>query len=212
MKLKIDELNTLQTAQTKSIPYETYFGEMLLSEEEKEKRIELAKKIEVVVLFYFLLLSESDVLENESGYYEDLIYQKLVLIVNEYMGAKNTTSYIEEYARTLSKNIVEKTEENQDDAYYTSNDRAVFIAENEANSVGNYKQQSDAVKNGKKHKTWITQRDRKVRHTHKSVDGNTIGIFDEFIVGKSRMMFPKDSSLGASADEIVNCRCVVHYS
>lgn len=208
----IGDKNSGKERKQKSIPYEEYFGEMDLPEEEKKKRIELARKIELVILFYFMMRSDNGIEAIGIDYYEELIYQKIILIANEYMGASNTSSYIDDYARQISKDIVRATEENQDDDYYTSNDRAVFVAENEANSIGNYKQQSDAVKDGKKYKTWISQRDNKVRHTHSAVDGKRIGIFEEFLVGESSMMFPKDTSLGASAEEIVNCRCVVHYS
>lgn len=54
--------------------------------------------------------------------------------------------------------------------------------------------------------------DRRVRHTHEMVDGETIGIYDAFEVGDALMMFPKDDSLGAGQEEIANCRCVVEYS
>lgn len=36
-------------------------------------------------------------------------------------------------------------------------------------------------------------------------------VVDIFLVGTSMMMFPKDDSLGASAKEIINCRCSVKY-
>lgn len=54
-------------------------------------------------------------------------------------------------------------------------------------------------------------KDQRVRKTHREVDGETIPIDEVFLVGESLMRFPKDTSLGASAEEIVNCRCVVKY-
>lgn len=210
-----DELNVFEDKSdnkktnraTKSIDYERYFGEMDLSEDEKKKRIELAKKIEIVFLYYFTLLDDEKEID-----YENMIYEKIVELANEYTGQKQTSAYVDKYARNLATMIIVATAANIDDEYYTSNDRAKFIAENEANNIGNYDLQIQAVKNGKNFKTWITQKDNKVRHTHIDVDGNTIGIFEEFTVGNSKMMFPKDTSLNADDKEIVNCRCVVHYS
>lgn len=207
---KFDELNKIdkKTKQaTKSINYEQYFGEMDLPEDEKEKRIELAKKIEIVFLYYFLLF-----LEDSEINFENTIYEKIVEIANEYTGQKQTSAYIDKYARDLASDVIRATAENTTDEYYTSNDRARFIAENEANNIGNYDLQTKAVKDGKTLKTWVTQKDNKVRHTHIDVDGSTIGIFEEFTVGNSKMMFPKDTSLNADDKEIVNCRCVVQYS
>lgn len=200
----MDELNVLNR---KSIDYEEYFGEMELTEEEKKERIRLAEMLEIVVLFYFLLLSESQT-EN----YIQMIYEKYISVAMEFLKLSNVPSYLETYAREFAENVTRVTEENISDEYYTSKDRAMFIAENEANAMGNYRQQIEAVKSEMKYKTWKTKNDFRVRHTHKEVNERTIGIFDVFKVGDSEMMFPKDESLGASAQEIVNCRCVVHYS
>lgn len=207
---KFDELNTIDkktNRTTKSIDYEQYFGEMDLSDAEKEKRIELAKKIEIVFLYYFLLFAEDNEID-----FENTIYEKIVQIANEYTGQKQTSAYIDEYARDLASNVIRATIENTDDEYYTSTDRAKFVAENEANNIGNYAMQIQAVKDGKTQKTWITKKDNKVRHTHIDVDDTTIGIFEPFTVGNSQMMFPKDISLNADDKEIVNCRCTVYYS
>ena len=54
-------------------------------------------------------------------------------------------------------------------------------------------------------------RDRKERKTHLKIGGEVIAIDKAFVVGKSLMMFPKDESLGADPEEIVNCRCTIKY-
>lgn len=102
--------------------------------------------------------------------------------------------------------------ENANDRWYTSPDRARFVAENEANTSANRKENEDAIKKGYNFKTWRTKRDLHVRPTHSEVDGLKIPVEDAFLVGNSEMMFPKDTSLGASAEEIVNCRCTIKYS
>ena len=101
--------------------------------------------------------------------------------------------------------------ENLSDDYYKSEDRAILIAENEANSNINYFDMKQAVEEGKTKKRWKTQRDKKVRETHKQIDGQEIDIEDAFLVGDSLMRFPKDIYYGASLEEIAGCRSVVEY-
>jgi len=56
-------------------------------------------------------------------------------------------------------------------------------------------------------KTWWTANDNVVRPSHRDVHGVTIPFDQAFTVGGSLMMFPGDPSMGAGAEEIVNCRC-----
>lgn len=42
------------------------------------------------------------------------------------------------------------------DAYYTSQDRSIFCAENESNAVSNYYKEQEAIKEGYTNKTWCT--------------------------------------------------------
>lgn len=198
-----DELNVNR----KSVDYATYFGEMDISEKEKEERIELAKELEVLFLFLFIAYDK-----NRASKIKDALIEKYKKIATEFIDAKQETSYIAEYSKKIIDETIRVTNENIDDPYYTSWDRAILISENESNVIGSYRQQLQAVKSGKKNKTWITMNDDKVRHTHREIEGLTIPIFEPFQVGDSKMMFPKDSSLGASAEEIVNCRCVAKYS
>lgn len=54
---------------------------------------------------------------------------------------------------------------------------------------------------------WQTCMDRRVRPTHTNLQGVYRAKGEPFQSGNSRLMFPGDSSLGASASEIVMCRC-----
>lgn len=214
--LKIDELNVNRKSSVKrAIPYRTYFGEMDLTEEEKDKRIELAKVIEQVFLFLFTVLAVEKAVENEidAEYYNDMVFRRFVLAVSEQ--GYDITPELEQYIKEMSKAIVEETVKpangKTNDPYLTSEDRAMFIAENESNAIRNYLQLEEAIKKGYRRKRWITKHDRKVRHTHELADGETIGIYDMFEIGDSLMMFPKDNMQGADAKEIVNCRCVCKY-
>lgn len=204
MAREIDELNELGS---QVIDYEDYFGEMELTDEEKEKRIELAKKFEVLFLFFLLAYSKQQKID-----YESMIYEKYILIALEFLKQDKVPAYVDDYARQLADDVVKTTIEHDGEEFYTSTERGMLISANEANALGNYNQQAQAIKAGMKYKTWLTEKDNKVRHTHREVDNVTIGIFESFQVGDSLMMFPKDTSLGASVEEIAGCRCVAKYS
>ena len=188
----------------RSIDYEEYFAIMDLSKREKEKRIRLAQKLEYVFVFAMYLLGM---------YGDDLFTSKKIadkfketlaedVMVDEFLNA---------YIESLSKQFVETTRNNLNNIYYLSKDRAMFSAENEANSVMNYCDYVYAKENGKTRKRWLTEGDNRVRETHTEVRYATIPIDDYFVVGESLMLFPKDTSMDADAEEIVNCRCVVEY-
>lgn len=204
MAREIDELNELGS---QVIDYEEYFGEMELTDEEKEKRIELAKQFEILFLFFLLSYSKQQKID-----YESMIYEKYIVIALEFLKQDKVSAYVDDYARRLADDVVRTTKEHDGEEFYTSAERGMLISANEANALGNYNQQAQAIKAGMKYKTWLTEKDNKVRHTHREVDNVTIGIFESFQVGDSLMMFPKDTSLGASMKEIAGCRCVAKYS
>lgn len=202
-KLPYDELHTTET-----IEYKTYFGEMDLSNEEKEDRIALAKQLEPIFLYFFYMLLEGDSRADDyRGYLSDN-YKRIAVA---FMKAREPTAYLNSYIDEITDDIVDATLTHEGSAYYTSLERAMNIAANEANTICNYRQYTQMVKQGYKYKIWVTMRDDKVRHTHVAVNGDKIGIFDSFHVGNAEMSFPRDSSLGASAEEIVNCRCTLKY-
>ncbi|WP_349366776.1 MAG: phage minor head protein [Nitratireductor rhodophyticola] len=61
-------------------------------------------------------------------------------------------------------------------------------------------------------KVWRSGHDSRVRHSHQLLDGESVGFDEAFTTPLgNRMRFPGDTSLGASAADIVNCRCRVDY-
>lgn len=58
-------------------------------------------------------------------------------------------------------------------------------------------------------RTWRSAGDKRVRHSHQEMNGQTVTGLDAPFVAPSgaMMMFPLDTSLGAGPEEIVNCRC-----
>ena len=56
-------------------------------------------------------------------------------------------------------------------------------------------------------KFWMTRMDKRVRPRHKSANGQEVPVNDPFIVGGEFLLYPSDSSLGASSWNTINCRC-----
>ena len=211
-----DELN-IRPNNRRNEPYKEYFSKMSISDKEKQERIAFSEKMEEVVL-YILALIETTIESGETKreYIQTQFYDKYLDVIASYM---LIDTYIKQYATDITKQIIDITFErlsSEDksitDDYYLSNDRAMFISECEANSILNYRQYSKAVKSGKTKKKWIDVGDKRERKTHLEVGGTTLPIGEPFSVGDSLLQFPKDTSLGASADEIVNCRCSIQYS
>lgn len=134
--------------------------------------------------------------------------QKLKAEISKVMVIDNVMSA---YIETLSKNIVEVTLKHIDDKFYTSEDRAILIAENESNTLSNYTEYIEAVNSGKTMKKWIDMKDDRERDSHLEVGGKAIPIQRAFVVGESLMLYPKDWTLGAGLEEIANCRCTIIY-
>lgn len=211
-----DELN-IRPNNRRSEPYKEYFSKMSISDKEKQERIAFSEQMEEVVL-YILALIETTIESGETKreYIQTQFYDKYLDVIASYM---LIDTYIKQYAVDITKQIIDTTFErlsSEDksitDDYYLSNDRAMFISECEANSILNYRQYSKAVKSGKTKKKWIDVGDKRERKTHLEVGGTTLPIGEPFSVGDSLLQFPTDASLGASADEIVNCRCSIQYS
>ena len=206
--LNFDELNKL-VVNKRAVPYEEYFGGMDLTEEECEERIGLAEQLEssflpVMALLFMMQLYDRMNWEQIQQNLEDAYTEALA-------GYVVIDDRLREHISQFSQDIVLSTRENMDDPYFFSMDRAQFMAENESNTSFEYGDFSKAVKSGKTRKTWKDVRDKKERDSHIRVGGTTKSIWDPFEVGDSLMMYPKDDSLGAGPEELVNCRCHAVY-
>ena len=60
-------------------------------------------------------------------------------------------------------------------------------------------------------RTWRATQDARTRDTHAAMDGQEVRGLTEAFESPSgaRLMFPGDTSLGADASEVIQCRCVV---
>jgi hypothetical protein len=204
----IDGLNNLtSSAKTRSMDYEKYFGEMELSESEKKKRIKMAKEFEGALLFLFALITVYG--EYNISDIQAIIFTFKSRYRNVLQDNVEIDEQLDEYISLFSSMVVDTTYKNIDDEYFLSDDRARYIAENEANTVANYEQFKTAVNSGKTKKKWIDMRDNRERKTHLKVGGTVKPINDYFVVGESLMLYPK--SLDADPKEVINCRCTIKY-
>lgn len=190
-----------------------YFEPMEISDEQKQERVDIAYDIYVILLYFFSLVvtrQEYEMLDR------DMLLQHLHLKWLElYYTRSEIDDYIKQYVEEIVEKIVDTTlehlKENNAGNYYTSEKRAINIAENEANSILNYLDLRKAKEKGYRYKQWQSMKDIRVRHSHMDVDDMKVPIDGTFLVGKSLMKMPRDFSMGASIDEIAGCRCSLKY-
>lgn len=198
--MKFDELNQLKA----------FYSTMQIPEEDKKKRVDLALELYDVFLYILFFMdaemrTQLDVEKIVEGI--DDIKESLTLRLEDTLRGKPIE---EDYIPRLVDEVVDTTLRHPEDKYYTSQERALLIAQNESNSVNNYDDFLQAKSKGFTMKQWVTEGDEKVRPEHVLVDGEKIPIDAFFMVGGEQMRYPHDPT--ASPDNIVNCRCTLKYT
>ena len=225
--LEFDELNRLHNRKGKkrSMPIDRYFSEMELKAGEIKDREEFAKdmkeEIFAVMAFLFIILErkQMDMVFFVKTRLSDSI--KRIFMAYTYPDSE-TLLYIERYSSEFVDTTIRHTQdiftkESIEDAllvplaYWFSEDRATYNAENETNTLFNHEQFRQAKSDGLLYKRWRTMKDERVRETHVEVDDTVIPIDELFHVGEYLMRYPRDASYGAGVEEIAGCRCTVVY-
>lgn len=204
----IDELNSAN--ENWVVPIEEYFEEIKeITKEDRKKREEFAFEMKDALLFIFslyLIMKKYNYVNR--NFIELNLERKYLEIASKY---SKIDTELKEYIKRFSGEIVEVTIKNGDTEYFTSDDRATIISENESQNTLNRKDYKDALKSGKKKKQWVDIRDGRERETHRVVGGTIIPIDEYFRVGNSMLLFPHDQSMDPEAKEVVNCRCSIRY-
>lgn len=193
--MKFDDLNKLKR----------FFSVMEV--DDIDKRVSFAQELNEALLYILLLINTEYKLGREieaSDYYEPLERRIEDTLNNHGLPIEQG------YTATISKEIIDTTFRHLDDKYYTSQERALLIAQNEANTAFNHKDYITAKGEGKTSKTWVTYGDEKVRNAHEDVNMIRIPIDELFDVGGDRMRYPHDFTNG-SPENLINCRCVCVY-
>lgn len=67
---------------------------------------------------------------------------------------------------------------------------------------------SGSVANEAARKEWDSSGDSRVRSSHRAMDGQRVGLDEPFVSPSGeRLMYPGDTSLGATTKEVASCRC-----
>lgn len=199
MNRRVDELNNLSTYNGE-IDWEDFFDAMEISEEQKEKRKSVADKLFFIFATLFVLAEATE----NSEYCVWWLDSQLTDIVQEY---GRLDAYSVQYIDKFTQGYVDVTFRHWDSPYYISDDRALLGALNEANSIIGYDELAEAIDEGATYKVWHTEKDNKVRPTHKLVENKRVPIDDYFIVGGERLLYPRDEVNCENLAEISNCRC-----
>ncbi len=225
--LDFDELNQLhnRNGKKRSMLIDRYFSEMELKAGEIKDREEFARdmkeEIFAIMAFLFIILErkQMDMISLVKARLSDSI--KRIFMTYTYPDSE-TLSYIDRYSSEFVDTTIRHTQdifakESIEDAllvplaYWFSEDRATYNAENETNTLFNHEQFRQAKSDGLLYKKWLTMKDERVRKTHIEVDDTVIRIDELFHVGECLMRYPKDASHGAGVEEIAGCRCTVVY-
>lgn len=89
-----------------------------------------------------------------------------------------------------------------------SREHSLMIAQTETTAVYGEGREIAMKQAGVKFKKWLTSGNSNVRATHAEANGQVVAIDEAFEVGGEQLMHPGDSSLGASAGNVINCHCV----
>lgn len=74
--------------------------------------------------------------------------------------------------------------------------------------------EAGGIRSDQVRKRWGARLDKRTRDSHVALNGKEVGLSEAFVspTTGARMMFPRDSSLGASGSDTVACRCHVSHS
>lgn len=198
----IDDLSNLYQYKGE-INWEEFFDAMEISEEQKDKRKSVADKMFFILLSFFVLVEETRDIEVCEWFLRSNMTELVI-------GYGVYDSYSFNYINRFSEEYVAVTFRNEGE-YWTSDDRAMLGALNEANAICGYDELQEAIEDGCTFKIWRTERDNKVRKTHRELDGKKIPIDDYFEVGNERLFYPRDEVNCTDLSEISGCRCHLDF-
>lgn len=201
--LRFDELHSL----SKDI-YEEYFKSVPISDDQKTDRILMAMALEDNILGVLSRI-ELRIKKGESFLGDSIDWFTLAFLQAALHRVDD--EHIRDTATQFGTEVALSTYKHQDEEYMLSADRAINMSATESNAIMCYGELADAVKAGKTMKRWRTILDGREREWHNEADGLLVPIDEPFEVGGQLMMHPLDTSLGATADNIANCRCIAEY-
>lgn len=212
-----DELNVLWVGEMNLSPKEKYLRIAMITDFEMRLRQIFEKENQIInsglsereILYAIALLTIPIINQYRSvaqNYYTQYVN---LLASGGGSGLPEFDSWIKNHSVDMAKWIQQTTSENYNDSNIFSDDRIKTISRSEINALCELATLDSFYKNGYSKKKWICFVDGKERKSHNLANGQVRSLKEPFHVGNSLMMFPQDSSLGAGAKEIVNCRCIM---
>lgn len=206
--MRFDELNTPITTY-EYVDFQKYFAPMQITEEQKEKRTETAHDLFFDFLMLFALIQQS--IEDGDLDYLFILQQFQDMYADTVSKYARTDDYTREYVDSFTRETMDTTWSHLDlsdeNSYWLSNERASILALNESNTINNYEEFQKAIDDGMNVKIWKTQKDNRVRDSHRELEGQKIGINEYFHVGSSELLFPRDYVHCSNIRDIAGCRC-----
>lgn len=140
----------------------------------------------------FVLLTRAKKVKNITETTRDNIKKVVVNAVTKGWGSEKTAKEINKATRISSRV------------------RARTIARTEVIGASNYGQQKGAESTGLGlKKIWVTTLDGRERQSHREANRDEVALSESFVVGGEEMLYPHAE--GASAKNVINCRCTVVY-
>lgn len=202
--LKFDELHSLSRDY-----YEEWFDEMGISKDAKTDRVLVAMALEDGFMDVLAWIQ----LKKDRG--EPFFWDSIGLFEKAFLVAALTRvddEAIRQTASEFAEDVALSTYNHQDEEYFLSADRAINMAATESNAINVYGELDDARKAGKSRKKWNTIIDGREREWHEEANGTELPLDEPFEINGELLMYPLDTSLGAGADNIANCRCWLTYT
>jgi uncharacterized protein with gpF-like domain len=210
----IDELNNLIPYDNKISDVDKWLDEfyevMPISDDRKKRRKSIAIQLREAMLFLLALMYT--MAENNSWDYDIALSAFRMEFRNAIVNYVKMDAFMENYVQEFTQKYLDVTIEHlskSDASFFVSDDRATMGGANESNAIIGYGELEEAIEDGSTMKRWKTQRDSRVRDTHREMEGKTIPIDDYFVVGGSALLYPGDPE--GEEKETAGCRCALEY-
>lgn len=154
--------------------------------------------------------------------YEDIIDEMLDLFLLAYALGNSVTNAnlasdwspsVDDVQETVNKEVAGKTWRQRAEEYFSSGgtvDDLIRIAETETHRDANESALLTARHGGATLKTWVTMMDDRVRETHDYLEGETVGIDEEFYTFDGDHAYAP--GLFELAENNVSCRCELIFT
>lgn len=156
-------------------------------------------------------------IQTDFGWIDDTLVSQV-----EYMATTSARQIVGSNYKSVMRNIlntvkkgnwsIPEAKKNLQEEFGFSNDRAKVITRTEvlrAQSTGQFGSDIDAYDRGIIiGKEWHSAHDHRTRDSHVRADGQIRQFLEPFeLDGNSVLFYPRDTSLGAPAEEVIQCRC-----